>query len=86
MIRAVRLTGKLSPMPSPLQRGQYVLTLECGHLYSAKRELPFPDPFDWPDAPKEVDCKTCEAPPLVPIWEWLEATHYHDPTQVRVIE
>ena len=43
-------------LPSPLQRGQYVLTLECGHKWS------------WPDAlepreapvPAEVYCIHCE--------------------------
>lgn len=70
MTRKVILTGKSRPMPSPLQRGQYVLTLECGHLHSATRRLPFPDPFDWPDAPAEKDCKTCDFPPQLLKWEW----------------
>lgn len=84
MIRAVQLTGKFSPMPSPFQRGHYVLTLECGHLYSAKRELPFPDPFDWLDAPNHVDCVNCDKPerPWIPFWEWPV---YTDPTQVKII-
>jgi hypothetical protein len=62
VIQKVCLKGNFGPMPSPLQRGQYVFTLACGHLYSAKRLLPFPDPFDWPDAPVEVDCKNCDNP------------------------
>lgn len=46
--RYMRLVTEV--MPSPLQRDQWVLTLECGHLYSFTGKYP-PGP--------EVDCKNC---------------------------
>lgn len=42
-------------MPSPLQRGQYVLTLSCGHLWSYSGDSP-------PALRSEIDCIHCDGP------------------------
>jgi hypothetical protein len=43
----------IEQMPSPLQRGQSVLTLACGHLWSWNS----PEP-----PPVEIDCTHCDGP------------------------
>ncbi len=42
-------------MPSPFQRGQYVLTLSCGHLRSHTGNPP-------PELRSGVDCIHCDGP------------------------
>ncbi len=56
----VCLSGKFGPMRSPIDGVNYVLTLSCGHLYRWK-------PSIQGDFPSEVDCNTCDRPPI----DWL---------------
>lgn len=66
MIRKVR-----HYMPSPLQRGQGVLTLECGHLHgfqTGETDLS-PEVYNvWnpKDKPAEVDCPHYPCDPSAP--------------------
>jgi len=56
----VCLHGKFRPLLSPFNGVDYVLTLSCGHLYGWRLDRDG-------EFPAEVDCKTCDAPPI----DWL---------------